>query len=162
MEKRKEIFNWVILSDLFPLNNPDVSNLLHRSSSSRSSPDISYSPFLACERCGSSQFWLLLISRSGNLDWWLCTFPFWQDRLWRSCQLLTLLRCATLTVLADPICLGYSAEGCAIWKAFRWSREHQKVYHFSSLLHLSDSCSVLVTLSSLCSFLSLQRLWHIW
>ena len=32
----------------------------------------------------------LTFSRSGDLDKWLCSFSFWQRRLWRPCQLLTL------------------------------------------------------------------------
>ena len=42
--RRKEVFDWVISSDLLPLNDPDTSTLLHRSSGSRSSPDISFAP----------------------------------------------------------------------------------------------------------------------
>ena len=40
----EEVFDWVISSDLLPLNDPDISTLLHRSSGSCSSPDISFSP----------------------------------------------------------------------------------------------------------------------
>ena len=44
----EEVFDWVISSDLLPLNDPDTPALLHRSSGSRSSPDISFAPsFLA-------------------------------------------------------------------------------------------------------------------
>ena len=39
---------------------------------------------------------------------------------------------------------------------------HQQVCHFSSLLLLSDSCSVLATLSSPPSLLLSQTLWQIW
>ena len=38
----EEVFDWVISSDLLPLNDPDTPTLLHRSSGSRSSPDISF------------------------------------------------------------------------------------------------------------------------
>ena len=38
-------FDWVISSDLLPLNDFDIPTLLHRSSGSRSSPDISFVPF---------------------------------------------------------------------------------------------------------------------
>ena len=41
---RGEAFDWVISSDLLPLNDPGTPNLLHRSSGSRSSPDISFAP----------------------------------------------------------------------------------------------------------------------
>ena len=40
----EEVFHWVISSDLLPLNDPDTPTLLHRSSGSRSSPDISFAP----------------------------------------------------------------------------------------------------------------------
>ena len=43
----EEVFDWVISSDLLPLNDPDTPTLLHRSSGSRSSPDISFAPTLA-------------------------------------------------------------------------------------------------------------------
>ena len=53
-------------------------------------------------------------------------------------------------------------EACAILHALCWSRQHQQVCHFSSLLLLSDSRSVLTTLSSPPSFLLSQTLWQIW
>ena len=40
----EKVFDWVIFSDLVPLNDPDTSTLLHRSSGSRSSPDIFFAP----------------------------------------------------------------------------------------------------------------------
>ena len=40
----EEVFDWVIFSDLLPLNDPDTPTLLHCSSGSRSSPDISFAP----------------------------------------------------------------------------------------------------------------------
>ena len=43
-----------------------------------------------------------------------------------------------------------------------WFRQHQQIYHFPSLLLLSDSRFFLTTLSSPPSFLSLQSLWQIW
>ena len=58
--------------------------------------------------------------------------------------------------------LKFSAEACAILHALCWSRQHQQVCHFSSLLLLSDSRSVLATLSSPPSFLLSQTLWQIW
>ena len=62
---------------------------------------------------------------------------------------------------AGPVCSSFSAEACAILHALCWSRQHQQVCHFSSLL-LSDSRSVLVTLFSPPSFLLSQTLWQIW
>ena len=40
----EEVFDWVISSDLLFLNDPDTLTLLHRSSGTRSSPDISFAP----------------------------------------------------------------------------------------------------------------------
>ena len=37
--RREKVFDWVISSDLLPLNDPDTPTFLHRSS-----PDISFSP----------------------------------------------------------------------------------------------------------------------
>ena len=40
----EEVFDWVISSDLLPLNDPDTPTILHHSSGSPSSPDISFAP----------------------------------------------------------------------------------------------------------------------
>ena len=69
---------------------------------------------------------------------------------------------ATLSFLAGPVCSRFSAEACAILHALCWSRQHQQVCHFSFLLLLSDSRSVLAALSSPPSFLLSQTLWQIW
>ena len=50
---------------------------------------------------------------------------------------------ATLSISAGPVCSNFSTEACAILNALCWSRQHQQVCHFSSLLLLSDSRSVL-------------------
>ena len=68
----------------------------------------------------------------------------------------------TLSFSAGPVCSSFSAEACAILHALCWSRQHHKVCHFSSLLLLSDSRSVLATLSSPPPFLLSQTLWQIW
>ena len=68
----------------------------------------------------------------------------------------------TLSFSAGPVCSSFSAEACAILHALCWSRQHQQVCHLSSLLLLSDSRSVLATLSSPPSFLLSQTLWQIW
>ena len=47
----KEVFDWVISSDLLPLNDPDIPTLLHRSSGSRSSPDIFFALFSIVLSC---------------------------------------------------------------------------------------------------------------
>ena len=73
--------------------------------------------------------------------------------------------CGTETILsfsAGPVCSSFSAEACAILHALCWSWQHQQVSHFSSLLLLSNSRSVLATLSSPPSFLLSQTLWQIW
>ena len=59
-----------------------------------------------------------------------------------------LARAATLSFSAGPVYSSFSAEAFAILHAPCWSRQHQQVCHFSSLLLLSDSRSVLATLSS--------------
>ena len=47
----EEVFDWVISSDLLPLNDPDTPTLLHRSSGSCSSPDISFAPCTLAFSC---------------------------------------------------------------------------------------------------------------
>ena len=69
---------------------------------------------------------------------------------------------ATFFYSAGPVSSSFSAEICAILQALCWSRQHQQVCHFSSLLLLSDSRSVLATLSSPPSFVLPQFLWQIW
>ena len=66
---------------------------------------------------------------------------------------------ATLSFSAGPVCSSFFAKSCAILHALCWSRQHQQVCHFSSLF-LSDSRSVLATLSSPPSFLLPQSLWQ--
>ena len=58
---------------------------------------------------------------------------------------------ATLSFSAGPVCSSFLAQACAILHAFCWSRQHQQVCHFSSLLLLSDSRSVLSSIFSLIS-----------
>ena len=62
---------------------------------------------------------------------------------------------------AGPVCSSFSTEACSILHTLCWSRQHQQVCHFSSLL-LYDYRSVLTTLSSPPSFLLSQTLWQIW
>ena len=69
---------------------------------------------------------------------------------------------ATLFFPAGLVCSVFSAETWAILHALCWSRRHRQVCHFSSLLLLSCSCSVLAALSSPASFLLSQALWQIW
>ena len=49
--KGEEVFDWVISSDLLPLNDPDTPTLLHRSSGSCSSSEISFAPFSLAFSC---------------------------------------------------------------------------------------------------------------
>ena len=69
---------------------------------------------------------------------------------------------ATLSFSAGSVCSSFLAEACAILHALSWSPQHQQACHFSSLLLLSDSRSVLATLSFPPSFLLSQTLWQIW
>ena len=69
---------------------------------------------------------------------------------------------ATLSFSTSLVCSSFSAEVCAILQALCWSRQHQQVCHFSSLLLLSDSRSVLTTLSYFPFFLLPQSLSKIW
>ena len=102
-------------------------------------------------------FLLLLFSTSLTLNALLM--------IWRSGQTILFLSFLAKTALAylpialsvalshiffstGPVCSSFSAEACAILQALCWSRQHQEVCHFSSLLLLSDSRSVLATLSS--------------
>ena len=65
---------------------------------------------------------------------------------------------ATLSFSAGPVCSSFSAKACAILHALCWSRQHQQVCHFSFLLLLSDSRSVLAALFSPPSFLIYLKL----
>ena len=67
---------------------------------------------------------------------------------------------ATLSFSAVTVCSSFSAEAGAIKQALCWSRQHQQVCHFSSLLLLSDSRSVLIIMSSPPSFLLPQSFWQ--
>ena len=69
---------------------------------------------------------------------------------------------ATLSFSAGQVYSGFSAEAHAILHALCWSRQHQQVCHFSSLLLLSDSRSVVATLFSPPSLPLSQTLWQIW
>ena len=49
--REEEVFDWAISSDLLPHNDPDTPTLLHRSTRSRSSPDISFAPCTLAFSC---------------------------------------------------------------------------------------------------------------
>ena len=102
----------------------------------------------------------LMIWYSGLTALFLFLLGRW---LRRSCRLLSLCGTeATLSFSTGPVCSSISAETCAILHSLCCSRQHQQVCHFSSLLLLPDSCSVLATLSYSPSFLLSQTLWQIW
>ena len=67
---------------------------------------------------------------------------------------------ATLSFSAGPVCSSFSAKAAVIKQALCWSRHHQQVCHFSSLLLLYDSRSVLIILFSPPSFLLPQSFWQ--
>ena len=67
---------------------------------------------------------------------------------------------ATLFFSAGPVCSSFSSEACTILHALCWSAQHEQACHFSSLLLLSDSRSVLTSLSFPPSFLLPQALWQ--
>ena len=66
----------------------------------------------------------------------------------------TALSVATISFSTDPVCSSFSAEACTILEALFWSRQHQQVCHFSSLL------LILATLSFPQSFRLPQTLWQ--
>ena len=59
----EEVFDWIISSDLLPFNGTDTSTLLHRSSGSRSFPDIFFAPSYLALSCSWRCFrtWVLII-----------------------------------------------------------------------------------------------------
>ena len=65
-------------------------------------------------RCGSRPPWLSPTSWFGTLDRRLCSFSFWQGRLQRSCQLLSLWHWGHSFLFGRPSML----------KFFRWSLRH--------------------------------------
>ena len=47
----KDLFDWLLSSDLLPLNNPEHHTLLHRATGNRSSPDLSLVPTRIASKC---------------------------------------------------------------------------------------------------------------
>ena len=47
----KDLFDWLLSSDLLPLNNPEHHTLLHRATGNRSSPDLSLVPARTASKC---------------------------------------------------------------------------------------------------------------
>ena len=68
----EKVFDWVISSDLLPLNDPDTPTLLHRSSSSRSFPDISFAPSSLALSCS----WEVLQDLGSDHQPILLSIPF--------------------------------------------------------------------------------------
>ena len=107
------------------------------------------------------------LSRQGAALAHLDSFPPYDLVLWTDSSGV-LANCslygteATIFFSAGPVCSSFSAEACAILHALCWSRQHQQVCHFSFLLLLSDSRSILTTLSSPPSLILSQTLWQMW
>ena len=66
-----EVFDWLVFSDLLPFNDPDIPNFLHRSSESRSSPDISFAPSSLALSCS----WKILLDLGSDHLPILLTIP---------------------------------------------------------------------------------------
>ena len=47
----KDLFDWLLSSDLLPLNNPEHHTILHRATGGRSSPDLSLVPTRIASKC---------------------------------------------------------------------------------------------------------------
>ena len=73
-------------------------------------------------RCGTRSPWLSPTTQFGDLDWLICSFFFWQRRLWRTCQLLTLWRWGHSFLFGRPRLL----------KFFRWSLHHSASFPLAS------------------------------
>ena len=86
--------------------------------------------------------------RSGALDRRLCSFSFGKGSfgVLANCSLYGTE--ATFFFSVGPVCSSFSAEACAVLHALCWSRQHQKVFHFYSLLF--SSYLILVLSSPLC------------
>ena len=99
-----KVFVWVISSDLLPLNDSDLPFLLHRLSSSRSSPNISFlpslSPFPAPGRCFRT--WVLISYQFFYLSLSLRSFTptsFPLSSIFRKLAGMTLPSTLNLTIL---------------------------------------------------------------
>ena len=69
--RKEEVFDWIISSDILPLNDPDTPTYLRRSSGSCSSPDISCAPFSLALPCS----WEVLQNLGSNHLPILLTIP---------------------------------------------------------------------------------------
>ena len=47
----KDLFNWLLSSDILPFNNPENHTILHRATGNRSSPDLSVVPGRVASKC---------------------------------------------------------------------------------------------------------------
>ena len=88
------------------------------------------------------------------------SFPFGKggSGLFANCSLCSTE--ATVPFSADLVFSSFSAKISTILQALPWFWQHQQVCHFSFLLLLSISRSVLVTLPSPTPFLLPQTLWQ--
>ena len=101
----EELYDWVISSDLLPLNDPDKPTLLHRTSGSRSSPDISFAPSTLAFPCswevlqdlGSGHLPILLSVPLSLRSFALMSVPL--PSIFRKLAGMALLPTLTVTVL---------------------------------------------------------------
>ena len=123
----------------FPLHAPAL--ILLSLAKVRLSPILALSPLMIWY-CGQTAVFLFLLARAA---------PAFLPSALSGTE-------ATLSFSTGPVCSSFSTEACAILHALCWSRQHQQVCHFSSLLVLSVSRSVFTTLFSPPSFLLSQTL----
>ena len=96
---------------------------------------------LCLAKCGSGSgsLWLSPTILFGALNGRLCSLSFWQRRLYRTRQVLSLWHWDHSLLFSRPSMLKFSAEACTVVWAYCWSWQHQQVCHFSSFLLLSDT-----------------------
>ena len=113
----EDVFDWVISSDLLPLNVPDTPTLLHRSFGIRSSPDISFAPSSLAHFCSwevlqdfGSDHLPILLSIPLSLVFRPNERPL--PSIFKKLVGMTLLHTLTLTVLLQRnTCLSLSCAG---------------------------------------------------
>ena len=97
--------------------------------------------------------------RSGALDRRLCSFPFWQRRLWRTCQLLSLCHRGHPFLFSRPqYAQVFPLKPAPSWTFFAGLGSTNRSAISLLFPLLSDSRSVLATLFSPSSFLLPQSL----
>ena len=123
----EKIFNWVISSDLLPLNDPDIPTLIHRSS-----PDISFAPSSLALSCS----WEVLQDRGSDHLPILLTVPFSpvfrpnkrpHPSIFRKLAGMTLSSALTLTVLLQRNTLSFSFLCCC--SLYRSDTKCGQIFH---------------------------------